>query len=106
MDQRKLTCVCTQQFTEEEFLRHYGSCSLFKTQFKEFDSKFGELLKAYSEPKERLLIVKFLLKQYINVIDKKLNKYFASLVKNQEGGAAPPLGGRAPPGMSKYIFPK
>jgi len=104
MDQRKLECVCKQQFTEEEFARHYISCMLFKQQFKEFDSKFGELLKAYSEPKERLLIVKFLLKQYINVIDKKLNKYFASLVKNQEGGAAPPLGGRAPPGMPNNIY--
>jgi len=104
MDQRKLTCACTQQFTEEEFERHYRSCSSFKTQFKEFDSKFGELLKAYSEPKERLLIVKFLLKQYINVIDKKLKKHFATLVKNQEGGAAPPLGGRAPSGMSNNIM--
>ena len=104
MDQRKLECVCKQQFTEEEFARHYISCMLFKQQFKEFDSKFGELLKAYSEPKERLLIVKFLLKQYINVIDKKLKKHFATLVKNQEGGAAPPLGGRAPSGMSNNIM--
>ena len=108
MDQRKLSCACGQQFTEEEFARHYGTCQPFKQQFKEFDSKFGELLKAYSEPKERLLIVKFLLKQYINVIDKKLKKYFASLGQNppqvgqyQNGNVPPPIGGgNAPPSMS------
>ena len=72
MDQRKITCVCGKRFDEEEFQRHFSSCQPFKSQFKEFDSKFGELLKSYSEPKERLLIVKFLLKQYINLIDKKL----------------------------------
>ena len=46
MDQIKLSCGCGQQFTEEEFARHYGTCRPFKQQFKEFDSKFGELLKA------------------------------------------------------------
>ena len=111
MDQRKLTCVCGQQFSEEEFARHYSSCQLFKQQFREFDSKFGELLKQYSEPKERLLIVKFLLKQYINVIDKKLKKYFASLNMNQNplpqnfnpGNVAPPLGYGAAPGIDNNM---
>ena len=111
MDQRKLTCVCGQQFSEEEFSRHYCTCQPFKQQFKEFDSKFGELLKQYSEPKEKLLIVKFLLKQYINVIDKKLKKYFAGLNQNQNpppqgisGNDAPPLGGYgAPPGMNNNM---
>ena len=81
MDQRKITCVCGQKFAEEEFQRHFSSCQPFKSQFKEFDSKFGELLKSYSEPKERLLIVKFLLKQYINVIDKKLKKYYLLMME-------------------------
>ena len=53
MDQRKLTCSCGQQFSEEEFTKHYNTCQQFKHQFKEFDTKFGELLKSYSEPKER-----------------------------------------------------
>ncbi len=103
MDQRKLTCSCGQQFSEEEFTKHYNTCQQFKHQFKEFDTKFGELLKSYSEPKERLLIVKFLLKQYIVVIDKKLKKYFANLAQKssqyQDGSVPPPLGGGAPPGM-------
>ena len=110
MDQRMLTCACGEQFSEEDFGRHYSSCQPFKQQFKEFDSKFGELLKSYSEPKERLLIIKFLLKQYIYVIDKKLKKYYASLGKNppqpapyQDGSVPPPLGGGAPPGMSSNM---
>ena len=108
MDQRKITCICSQQFLEEEFARHYSTCQAFKQQFREFDSKFGELLKQYSEPKEKLLIVKFLLKQYINVIDKKLKKYFANLSQNrppnQEGGVAPPFGYGAPPVMNNNMM--
>ena len=105
MDQRKITCVCGQKFAEEEFQRHFSSCQPFKSQFKEFDSKFGELLKSYSEPKERLLIVKFLLKQYINVIDKKLKKYYSNLAQNpapiiNDGNVAPPMG---PSGMGNDL---
>ena len=105
MDQRKITCVCGQKFAQEEFQRHFSSCQPFKSQFKEFDSKFGELLKSYSEPKERLLIVKFLLKQYINVIDKKLKKYYSNLAQNpapiiNDGNVAPPMG---PSGMGNDL---
>ena len=102
MDQRKLPCVCGQEFDEEQFVKHFSTCQDFKSKFREFDQKFGELLKSYSEPKERLLIVKFLLKQYISVIDKKLKKYFDSLNSQNpkifsnnnnpySGGAPPPL---------------
>ena len=108
MDQKKITCVCGQKFVEEEFQSHFNSCHPFKSQFKEFDSKFGELLKSYSEPKERLLIVKFLLKQYINVIDKKLKKYYSNLAQNpplqvpnnNDGNVVPPMG---PSGMGNDL---
>ena len=63
MDQKKITCLCSLRFTEEEFKRHFDSCQPFRSQFKQFDSIFGEILKLYSQPKERLLILKFLLKQ-------------------------------------------
>ena len=96
MDQHKITCSCNQQFTEEEFTKHYSSCHIFKSNFKDFDKNFGELLKSFSEPKERLLIVRFLLKQYINVIDKKLKKYFASLAKGNEGDVPPSIGNNPP----------
>ena len=82
MDQKKITCECRLKFNEEEFERHFSSCQPFKLKFKEFDSKFSQLLISYSEPKERLLIIKFLLKQYIYVIDKKLRRYYLNLVQN------------------------
>ena len=104
MDQRKITCSCGRQFTEEEFSKHFNSCQSFKLQFKEFDNKFGELLKAYSEPKERLLIVRFLLKEYTNVIDRRLKKHFANLAQKnsqyQDKNGPPPLGDGAPPSMN------
>ena len=81
MDQTKLKCMCGEQFLPNDFTKHFGSCPQFKAEFKEFDSKFGELLKAYSEPKEKLLIVRFLLKLYIAVIEKKLKKYYDSVGK-------------------------
>ena len=81
MDRRPLICECGEEFNEDDFAKHFGTCTEFKMQFKDFDQKFGELLKAYSEPKERLRIVKFLLKQYINVIEQKLKQYFSKFEK-------------------------
>ena len=81
MDRRPLICECGEKFNEDDFAKHFGTCIEFKMQFKDFDQKFGELLKAYSEPKERLRIVKFLLKQYISVIEQKLKQYFSKFEK-------------------------
>ena len=81
MNQIKIPCSCGEKFSEEDFEKHYYSCQAFKLQFKLFDAKFGELIKAYSEPRETLLVIKFLLKQYINVIDKRLKKFFRDLDK-------------------------
>ena len=73
--------MCGETFSSNDFTKHFGGCQQFKAEFKEFDSKFGELLKAYSEQKEKLLIVRFLLKLYIAVIEKKLKKYYDSVGK-------------------------
>lgn len=100
MDQRKLPCVCGLEFDEEQFKEHFGKCRAFKEQFKEFDQKFGELLKSYSEPKERLIIVKFLLKQYINVIDKRLIRYFGQNPKVRNFPNQGPVGDVQAPGPS------
>ncbi len=65
-------CKCELSFSEEEFVRHFQKCETFRKNFKTFDSQLGELLKNYSEPKENLMIIKVLLKQYITVLDKKI----------------------------------
>ena len=86
MDQNKLKCMCGETFSSNDFTKHFGGCQQFKAEFKEFDSKFGELLKAYSEPKEKLLIVRFLLKLYIAVIEKKLKKYYDNINRENPAG--------------------
>ena len=84
MDPNRLKCMCGETYNVSDFQNHFGKCQQFKAEFKDFDSKFGELLKAYSEPKEKLLIVRFLLKLYIAVIEKKLKKYYDNLNKSSQ----------------------
>ena len=76
MDLSTLKCICGQIYNEDQFSKHFRECRKFKDEFKEFDSKFGELLKTYSEPIERLIIVRYLLKQYIQVIERKITSRF------------------------------
>ena len=76
MDSNNIICVCKKSMTEPEFKTHYSKCVDFINNFKNFDIQLGELLKSYSEPKENLFIIKFLLKQYINVLEKKIKKHF------------------------------
>ena len=95
MDPNRIKCMCGETFNVGDFQNHFGKCQQFKAEFKDFDSKFGELLKAYSEPKEKLLIVRFLLKLYIAVIEKKLKKYYDNVNKSQSQGN-PPFGMNPP----------
>ena len=83
MDKENIKCTCGKKFLEEEFEKHYYNCQPFKKLFKEFDMKIAFLIKAYSQPEENLLIIIFLLKQYIKSTEKKLNKCFANLRKNE-----------------------
>lgn len=68
-------CKCHRDYTEEEFKKHFSRCDDFKKTFREFDCRFGELLKFYSDPKENLPIIRVLLKQYVGVVEKKIEKY-------------------------------
>ena len=95
MDPNRIKCMCGETFNVADFQNHFGKCQQFKAEFKDFDSKFGELLKAYSEPKEKLLIVRYLLKLYIAVIEKKLKKYYDNISKSQNQGN-PPFGMNPP----------
>ncbi len=70
----KIICKCLSEFNEDSFKLHFSKCPKFKEAFREFDSEYGQLLKKYSQPHENLPILKFLLKQYINVIENKIKK--------------------------------
>ena len=94
MDLSTLKCICGQIYNEDQFSKHFRECIKFKDEFKEFDSKFGELLKTYSEPIERLIIVRYLLKQYIQVIERKITSRFKNNKNPQK--INPPMPAPAP----------
>jgi len=72
MSENYVKCKCNNLLLEEDFIKHFQKCEDFRKYFKIFDTQFGELLKQYAEPKENLLIIRVLLKQYVSVIDKKI----------------------------------
>ncbi len=72
MSDNHVKCKCSNIYTEEDFVKHFARCEEFRKSFKNFDSQLGELFKQFSEPKENLLIIRVLLKQYISVLDKKI----------------------------------
>jgi len=69
-----IKCKCLTEFDEETFKSHFSRCHKFKEVFREFDNEYGQLLKKYSNPSDNLPILKFLLKQYIGVIEMKMKK--------------------------------
>ena len=79
MDLNSIKCKCGKIFSKQDFHQHFQKCQDFKNNFKHFDQEFGELLKRYSEPKDNLFIIKFLLSQYIIVLDKKIQNYLTQL---------------------------
>ncbi len=84
MENTKFYCECGKEFMESEFKTHFHFCNQFKIFFKDFDSKISQLLIDYSKPKERLFIIKFLLKQYILIIDNKLKESFNNIILNNK----------------------
>ena len=67
-----IKCKCERIMLEADFIKHFSTCDQFKKNFRTFDTQFGELLRTHSEEKENLLIIKVLLKQYVNVLNKKI----------------------------------
>ena len=82
MDKTKFFCECGEEFLESEFISHFNICNKFKIFFKDFDTKLSQLLIEYSKPKERLKIIKFLLKQYIIIIDNKIKEGYNNIIQN------------------------
>ena len=82
MDKTKFFCECGEEFLESEFISHFNLCNKFKIFFKDFDTKLSQLLIEYSKPKERLKIIKFLLKQYIIIIDNKIKEGYNNIIQN------------------------
>lgn len=71
-----IKCKCLVDFNQDDFKKHFSRCVKFKEAFKEFDSEYGLLLKKYANPPENLPILKFLLGQYIYVLEGKIQKWY------------------------------
>ena len=69
-----ITCKCGVTYEYQEFKKHFQKCQPFREAFKKFDSVFGSLLKDYSSEPQNLPIIKILLSQYIEVIERKIGK--------------------------------
>lgn len=76
MEISNIKCECNRYFDENEFQSHYRLCPAFKNVYKDFDLKISELLKSFSEPKERLLAIYFLFNKYTEKIRKKIKDIY------------------------------
>ena len=83
MDYNKIKCECNKYFDKNEFDIHYCLCPEFKSVYKNLDLKIAELLRAFSKPKERILVLHFLFNKYTEKIRKKMEKYLQSKSKNE-----------------------
>jgi hypothetical protein len=75
-----IKCKCSIGFTEDEFKDHFSRCSKFKEAFKEFDTEYGKLIKKFSNPPENLSILKFLMSQYVNKLEEKIQKMLIFII--------------------------
>lgn len=72
MSDSTIICKCGIKMDEEEFKHHFQKCTEFKKTFSKFDKNLGVLLKQYTLENDNLKIIKFLLKSYISLIDRKI----------------------------------
>ena len=72
MSDSTFLCKCGIKMGEEEFKHHFQKCTEFKKTFSKLDKNLGALLQQYTSENDNLKIIKFLLKSYISLIDRKI----------------------------------
>lgn len=72
MSDSMILCKCGLNMREDEFKHHFQKCSDFKKNFSTFDKEIGNLLKKFIGEKDNLKILKFLLKSYISLLERKI----------------------------------
>ena len=71
---KRIRCICNNEYNEIEFNAHYNHCPNFIKQYKDFEYKISTVLKSYSKSVEDLYFIKFLFEKYINIINSELKK--------------------------------
>ena len=79
--EKEIKCICGVIFDISDFKKHFTECEKFNECFGDFDNQLSKFIKSYSQPKEQLLIIKFLFKQYIKILDKKIKGNFVEISK-------------------------
>ena len=69
MNKRNIKCLCGNEYNETTFKTHFKNCEIYKNNFKELDILINKYLKIYDS-----LLVRFLLKRYIKLIESKVTK--------------------------------
>ena len=75
MNTDNIRCLCGKVFDEKNFTIHCKICKLFLKEFTNFDLIIAKALEKYSYNKENLFIIKFMLKRYLKLIERKIKKY-------------------------------
>lgn len=111
MNKIKINCLCGKEYNENTFKVHYKTCKDFINTFKDLDSNISKYLKNY-EP----LLIRFLLKRYIKIIESKLNikvqnnekdisspKKYENIFSNKSNKLSLSLGGNIVKNQNDYI---
>ena len=75
MNKDNIKCLCGKVFDEKNFIFHCKYCKLFLNKFTKFDFAIARTLEKYLYNKENLVIIKFMLKRYLKLIEKKMKKF-------------------------------
>ena len=84
--EKEIKCVCGIIFEDNDFSSHIKKCEIFREAFSDFDNQISKLIKSYSHPKEQLVIIKFILQKYVNILDKKIRGNFVEITKAFKDG--------------------
>ena len=83
--EKEIKCTCGTIYETKDFEKHLMECPEFKECFKSFNDTVKKLINSYFNPKEQLLLMKFLFNQYIKKLDKKIEKNYFEISKSFHG---------------------
>ena len=76
MNEKSIYCKCGKKCTEKELKKHILSCQEFLQEFKLLDSTISRILEKYLTNKnDNIFLVRFLLKQFLKMIDSKIKEF-------------------------------
>ena len=80
--ENEIKCICGDIYEIKDFTKHFKDCQKFKDTFNNFDNNISSLIKSFSEPKENLLLIRFIFKEYINILNKQIKGNFVEISKS------------------------